>query len=113
MKAVSFSCCLVLFYSLIIYYCNGQICTSPVYSNSDGATIRGPCPLSQVIAPVGSTIVFTCYFTGSGYTKFWNVSGLIFLDNYDNPPNTNVTYVINGGDSSGSTILTSAANCFW
>ena len=96
----------MFFYSLILYYCNGQTCTSPVYNNSAGATIRGPCPSSQVIVPVGSTIRFTCYFTGNGYTQFWNVSGLIFLTNYDNPPNTNVTYVINGGGSSGSTILT-------
>ena len=61
--------------SLLIYLCNGQDCTNPVYSNS-GVTIRGPCPSSQVITPVGSTNVkFECFLNHSGgYLIFWNIT---------------------------------------
>ena len=92
--------------SLLIYLCNGQDCTSPVYNNFAGAIIRGPCPSSQVVAPVGSTIKFKCSFDASGYTQFWNVSGLIFVTNFQEPPNTNVSFITNAASGSGSTVLT-------
>ena len=100
---------LLLLSSFIINFCNGQTCTSPVYSNSVGATIRGPCPSSRVIAPVGSTVTFTCSFAGIDHTQFWNVSDLIFITGRQKPPNTNVSFSLDyddGSDTSGSTILT-------
>ena len=77
------SSCLVFFCSLFFYLCNGQTCTSPVYNNSE-ATIKGPCPSSQVITPVGSTVLFNCFINSSGgYIPFWNVTNfpLIFIFN--------------------------------
>ena len=73
----------MFFCSFFFYLCNGENCTSPVYNNSE-ATIRGPCPSSQVITPVGSTIMFNCYINSSGgYIPFWNVTTfpLIFIFN--------------------------------
>ena len=66
---------LLLLCSVLVCLCNGQTCTSPVYSNS-GVTIKGPCPSSQVITPVGSTNVkFECFLNHSGgYLIFWNVT---------------------------------------
>ena len=100
---------LVLLSSFVINFCNGQTCTSPVYNNSAGATIRGPCPSSQVIAPVGSIVKFICSFAGFDHTQFWNVSDLIFIAGRQKPPNTNVSFSLNyddGSVSSGYTILT-------
>ena len=55
-----------------------QTCTSPVYNDSTGVTIRGPCLSSQVLAPIGSTITFECsynYFSGNNVQiPFWNIT---------------------------------------
>ena len=71
--------CLLLFCSLVFYLCSGQqqqTCTSPVYNGSTGVTIRGPCPSSQVLAPVGSTVTFQCTYdySGSLQVPFWNIT---------------------------------------
>ena len=66
----------LLLSSLFVCLCNGQTYYSPVYNNS-GIIIRGPCPSSQVITPVGSTVMFECtyIFTGS-YFLLWNITGI-------------------------------------
>ena len=77
MKSIS---SLLLFCSFVFYFCTGQqqqqTCTSPVYNGSTGATITGPCPSSQVQAPVGSTITFECSYDYSGkvHIPFWNIT---------------------------------------
>ena len=68
--------CLLLFCSLVS---NGQTCTSPVYNNSAGITIRGPCPSSQVFAAItsNSTVKFTCSYNHDGsYITFWKVTNI-------------------------------------
>ena len=79
---------LLFFCSLALsLYCGLSLtCTSPVYNNSAGATIRGPCPSSQVIASIGSNVYFKCSFEGSGYNKLWNISGLLFITGFASPP---------------------------
>ena len=90
--------------SLLACLCNGQTCTSPVYSNS-GVTIRGPCPSSQVIAPVGSTIKFECSYDYSGsYLPFWNITDIKPIVN-ENSPNSSII-VISISGSNGYTTLT-------
>ena len=68
--------CLLLFCSLVS---NGQTCTSPVNNKSAGATIRGPCPSSQVFVAFtsNSTLTFTCSFDHDGnYIAFWKVTDI-------------------------------------
>ena len=67
----------------LLFFCslvsNGQTCTSPVYNNSVGITIRGPCPSSQVFAVFtsNSTVKFTCLFDHDGsYLTFWKVTDI-------------------------------------
>ena len=92
-----FFCC--LFFDLS----NGQTCTSPVYSNS-GVTIKGPCPSSQVIAPVGSTVQLECSYIHSGiYLSFWNITGIEPIIN-ENSLNSSIIVTTHGG-SIGYTIL--------
>ena len=102
MKIVPFQlfiCC------LLFHLSNGHICTSPVHNNSAGVTIRGPCPSSQVIAPVGSTIKFECSYSHSGsYLPFWNITDIKPIINV-NSPNGNITVTTHGGIN-GYTILT-------
>ena len=48
-------------------------------SNSAGATIRGPCPSSQVFVAFtsNSTVKFTCSFDHDGnYMAFWKVTDI-------------------------------------
>ena len=80
---------------LLVHLCNGQTCTSPVYSNA-GATIRGPCPSSQVIAPVGSTVLFECSFSYAGnYFTLWNITNIVPIVSVNSPNNSNITITIN------------------
>ena len=71
---------LFLFLTFVRCTCTEQqlTCTSPVYNGSTGVTIRGPCPSSQVLVPVGSTITFECsydYFSGNNVQiPFWNIT---------------------------------------
>ena len=91
--------------SLLVYLCNGQDCTSPVYSNS-GITIRGPCPSSQVIAPVGNTIKFECSYSHTGtYLSFWNITDIVPIVSSNVPSNSSIDVTINGGNN-GFTMLT-------
>ena len=61
---------------LLVYFCNGQICNSPLYNNS-GIIIKGPCPSSQVITPVGRTIMYKCsYIYNGSHHIFWNVTDI-------------------------------------
>ena len=80
---------LLLLCSLLVCFCNGQICTSPIYNNS-GIIIRGPCPSSQVITPVGRTVMFECtyIFTTGSYSIFWNIT--------NTEPNVGETRLQNG-----------------
>ena len=89
--------------SLLIYLCNGQDCTSPVYNNS-GVIIRGPCPSSQVVAPVGSTIKFECSYSYTGsYFTVWNITDIPPIVGVNAPQNIEVT--VNGGGSGGFTTI--------
>ena len=64
----------LLLCSLLVCFCNRQTCTSPVYNNS-GIIIRGPCSSSQVITPIGRTVIFECTYIYSGnYFVFWNIT---------------------------------------
>ena len=91
-------------WSLLVQLCNGQTCTSPEYSNA-GVTIRGPCPSSQVIAPIGSTIKFECSYDYSGnYLPFWNITDIEPIINV-NSPNSSII-VTTHGSSNGYTTLT-------
>ena len=97
---------LILLYSLLVYLCNGQICTSPLYGNSE-ATIRGPCPSSQVIAPVGSNVIFACSFSYTGnYIQYWNITDIELLINGNNPPNSSITVTLSSTDGNGHTTVT-------
>ena len=84
---------------------NEQTCTSPVYSNS-GVTIRGPCPSSQVIAPIGSTIKFECSYSYTGvYLTVWNITDIEPIISLNVPPNSNIAIMISSS-SNGFTTLT-------
>ena len=78
-----------MYFSFVFSFCTGQqqSCTIPVYNGSTGITIIGPCPSSQVIAPVGSTITFECFYDYSGSLQlpFWNITDRkpIVSDNTD------------------------------
>ena len=99
MKHMVFLC------SLLVHLSNGQTCTSPVYSNA-GATIRGPCPSSQVIAPVGSTVLFECSFSYSGnYFTLWNITNIVPIVSVNVPVNTSISLTISGGGGNGFTTL--------
>ena len=94
----------VFFCSFLVYLCNRQTCTSPVYSNY-GVTIRGPCSAYQAIAPVNSNVTFECSYSYSGisYLQFWNITIKHII--YVNSPNSNIIMTTHGG-SNGYTILT-------
>ena len=97
----------LFFCSLLVFLCNGQRCTSPVYTNS-GVTITGPCPLSQVIAPVGSTVLFDCSFSYAvNYFTLWNITNIVPIVGVNSPINSNITITINSISSgNGYTTLT-------
>ena len=98
--------CLILFCSLLVYLCNGQTCTSPVYNNSE-AIIKGPCPSSQVIAPVGSIVQFECSYSHNGnYLPFWNITNIKGIVNQNVPPNSGITVTLGGNNANGFTTLT-------
>ena len=96
MKIVPF----LLFFCCLLFHLS-----SPVHSNS-GATIRGPCPSSQVITPVGSTNVkFECFLNHSGgYLIFWNVTTFPLVLSLNPIPN-GINFIIPAG-SSGITSVT-------
>ena len=91
--------------SLLIYLCNGQDCNNLVYNNS-GVIIRGPCPSSQVIAPVGSTIKFECSYEYSGaFLSFWNITNIETIVSLNAPPNSGIVVTVSGSGN-GFTTLT-------
>ena len=96
----------LLVLTFLVYLCNGQTCTSSVYSNF-GVTIRGPCPSSQVITPIGSMLL-KCSFSHSGnYLSFWNITDIGFIVGVNSPNNSGITITINSVSSgNGFTTLT-------
>ena len=91
----------------LIHIYNGKTCTSPVYNNSAGAIIRGPCPSSTVIAPIGSTIKFNCSYDYTGDTlTFWNVTDIGTIVGVNSPKNSNIHIKLSGGSGNGFTTLT-------
>ena len=53
------------------------LCT--VTFNSTEFTITGPCPNDTVIAPVGSTVQYTCEYVDNSpliYTSYWHIAEL-------------------------------------
>ena len=93
-----FFCC--LFFDLS----NEQTCTSPVYSNS-GVTIRGPCPSSQVIAPVGSIIKFDCSYSYTGvYLTVWNTTDIEPIISVNVPPNSSIDVTVSGSGNGFTTL---------
>ena len=100
---------ILLFCSLLVCLCNGQTCTSPVYSSS-GATIRGPCPSSQIITPV-SSMLLKCSFSYSGnYLSFWNITDIGFIFGVNSPNNSSINITINSSSSNGFTTLALPVN---
>ena len=94
---------LLFFCCLLFDLSNGQTCTSPKYSNA-GVTIRGPCPSSQVITPVGSTIKFECSYSHCGsYLPIWNITDNEPIINVYSP-NSNITVTTHGGSNGYSTL---------
>ena len=97
---------LLFLYCTSLNLCNGQKCTTPVYSNSE-AIIRGPCPSSQVIAPVGSTITFECSYSHNGdYIPIWNITNIEVIVNQKVPMNSGITVTLGGNSANGYTRLT-------
>ena len=97
---------LLFLYYTSFYLCNGQTCTSPVYSNSE-AIIKGPCPSTKVIAPVGSTVQFECSYNHNGnYLPFWNITNIKNIVNQNVPPNSGITVTLGGNSGNGFTTLT-------
>ena len=85
----------LLVLTFLVYLCNGQTCTNPVYSNA-GATIRGPCPSSQVITPIGSSMLLKCSFSHSGnYLSFWKIIDIGIIVGVNSPNNSNINITIN------------------
>ena len=80
-------------FALSLYCGLSLTCTSSVYNNFAGAIIRGPCPSSQVIASIGSTVMFECSFEGSGYIKLWNISSHLFITGFASPSPLNNTTI--------------------
>ena len=96
----------LIFCSLLVYLCNGQTCTSPVYNSSE-VIIKGPCPSSQVIAPVGSTVQFECSYSHNGnYLPFWNITNIKPIVSQNVPPNSGLTVTLGGNNANGFTTLT-------
>ena len=92
--------------SLLFFLYNGQTCTSPVYSNS-GATVRGPCPSSQVVVPIGSIIEFNCSYNYIGsYLSFWNISNIGSIVSTTTPPTNSVIKIAVVNSGNGFTKLT-------
>ena len=84
----------------LIHLYNGQTCTSPVYNNSAGAIIRGPCPSSLVIAPVENAIKFNCSYDYTGDTlTFWKVTDIGAIVGVNSPNNSGITITINSVSS--------------
>ena len=98
---------LLFFSTLLVYFSNAQTCTSPVYNNSAGVTIRGPCPSSQVIAPIGSTIKFECSYsyTVNDFTV-WNITDIPLIVGPNVPLNTSIIVTVQGSSDGGYTTLT-------
>ena len=91
---------------LLFSLCNGQTCTSPVYSNS-GATVRGPCPSSQVVVPIGSVIEFNCSYNYSGnYLTLWNITNIGSIIGTSTPPPNSGIKIATGNSANGFTKLT-------
>ena len=92
--------------SLLFFLCNGQTCTSPVYSNS-GATVRGPCPSSQVVVPIGSIIEFNCSYNYTGsYLTFCNITNIGSIVSTTTPPANSGIMIAVGNSGNGFTKLT-------
>ena len=97
--------CLILFCSLLVYFCNGQTCTSPVYNDSK-AIIRGPCPSFQVIAPVGSNVTIECSYSHNGdYLPIWNITNIEVIVNQKVPMNSGIAVTLGGNSANGFTRL--------
>ena len=96
----------LLLSSFLFSLCNGRTCTSPVYSNS-GATVRGPCPSSQVVVPIGSIIEFNCSYNYTGsYLTFWNISNIGSIISTNTPPANSGIMIAAGNSGNGFTKLT-------
>ena len=102
----SMSVAVLLLSSFLFSLCNGQTCTSPVYSNS-GATVRGPCPSSEVVVPIGSIIEFNCFYNYIGsYLTFWNISNIGSIVSTTTPPANSSIMIAVGNSGNGFTKLT-------
>ena len=101
----SMSVAVLLLSSLLFSLYNGQTCTSPVYSNS--GAVRGPCPSSQVVVPIGSIIEFNCSYNYTGsYLTFWNISNIGFIVSTTTPPENSDIKITVGNSANGFTKLT-------
>ena len=87
-------------------------CTGPssVTLNSTDFTITGPCP-NTVIAPVGSTVQYTCEYVDNSpliYTSYWHIaelSGTPFLKRDGGDHNLTIMSVFSAIGSTNISIL--------
>ena len=64
---------------LLIHYTVSIPCSDTVTFNSTDFTITGPCPNDTVIAPVGSTVQYTCAYvdrTPLSDILYWHIAEL-------------------------------------
>lgn len=73
---------------------------------STRVTIRGPCPSTQILAPVGSTIIFECSYNYTGsYLSFWNITDIRPIINV-NSVNSSIFVTTHDDGSNGYSTLT-------
>ena len=72
---------------------------------------KGPCPSSQVIAPVGSTVQFECSYSHNGnYLPFWNITDIKPIVSQNVPPNSGITVTLGGNNANGIAIAPNVIN---
>ncbi len=98
---------------LLIHYTVSIPCSNTTTFNSTDFTITGPCPDDTVIAPVGSTVQYTCKYVdmkGGNDLPYWHItelSGSPFLQGAGDDHGIDIGggTSITDGITTGSTII--------
>ncbi len=96
---------------LLIHYTVSIPCSDTATFNSTEFTITGPCPNDTVIAPVGSTVQYTCGYVDNSpliYTTYWHIvelSGTPFLQGDGGDHNLTIMSVFSAIGSTNISIL--------
>ncbi len=87
-------------------------CTSPTVSfNLNKLRITGPCAIDTVLAPVGSTVQYTCGYEDrkvGSYSSYWHIaelSGTPFLEGGDHGIDISDSASSSSGIKTGTTIV--------